>query len=108
MNAVKDNPAINLISRIYKQSREAKMLELVKLTTSKLGANETGPHAGLGQSPFATTVGRKTFLPKRAGEPRFAPQQYYYAASKSGVVPSLPISTAFKVDEGSDIQRDAA
>jgi hypothetical protein len=31
---------------------------------------------------------QKIFLPWRPNEPRFAPQQYYYAASKSGVVPS--------------------
>jgi hypothetical protein len=84
------------------------MFELVQLTTSKLGANETGRHAGPGQSPVATAVGGKTFLPKRAGEPRFAPPQYYYAASKSGVVPSLPMTAGSNVDEGSDIQRDAA
>ena len=27
-------------------------------------------------------------LPHRSGEPRFAPRAYYYAASRSGVVPS--------------------
>ena len=27
-------------------------------------------------------------LPYRSGEPRFAPRAYYYAASRSGVVPS--------------------
>ena len=27
-------------------------------------------------------------LPRRSGEPRFAPRAYYYAASRSGVVPS--------------------
>jgi hypothetical protein len=75
------------------------MLELVQLTTSRLTANET---------VFATTAGRKTFLPKRAGEPRFAPRQYYYAASKRGVVPSIPMRAVSNVDEGSDIQRDAA
>jgi hypothetical protein len=84
------------------------MLDFVQLTTSKPAANETGRHAGLGQSPFATTVGRKTFLPKRAEEPRFAPRQYYYAASKSGVVPSLLVSVISDIDVGSDIQRDAA
>jgi hypothetical protein len=84
------------------------MLELVQLTTSRVAAHETDPNAGLGQSPFATTAARKTFLPKRAGEPRFAPRQYYYAASKSGVVPSLPMSAVSDVDVGSDMQRDAA
>ena len=32
-------------------------------------------------------------LPHRSGEPRFAPQAYYYAASRSGVVPSWVAST---------------
>jgi len=40
------------------------------------------------------SVGQKIFLPWRPNEPRFAPQQYYYAASKSGVVPSWVISAA--------------
>ncbi len=37
---------------------------------------------------------QKIFLPWRPNEPRFVPQQYYYAASKSGVVPSWVISAA--------------
>jgi hypothetical protein len=37
---------------------------------------------------------QKIFLPWRPNEPRFAPQQYCYAASKSGVVPSWVISAA--------------
>jgi hypothetical protein len=37
-------------------------------------------------------VGQKIFLPWRLHEPRFAPRQYYYAASKSGVMPSWTIS----------------
>lgn len=37
-------------------------------------------------------VGQKIFLPWRSNEPRFAPRQYYYAASKSGVMPSWAIS----------------
>jgi hypothetical protein len=35
--------------------------------------------------------GHKIFLARRPNEPRFAPQQYYYAASKSGAVPSWAI-----------------
>jgi hypothetical protein len=31
---------------------------------------------------------RKILLPRRPGEPKFAPRQYYYSASRSGVVPS--------------------
>ena len=37
---------------------------------------------------------QKIFLPWRPNESRFVPQQYYYAASKSGVVPSRAISAA--------------
>jgi hypothetical protein len=40
------------------------------------------------------STGQKVFLPWRPNEPRFVPQQYYYAASKSGVVPSWVISAA--------------
>jgi hypothetical protein len=40
------------------------------------------------------SAGQKIFLPWRPNEPRFVPQQYYYAASKSGVVPSWVISAA--------------
>jgi hypothetical protein len=40
------------------------------------------------------SAGEKIFLPWRPNEPRFVPQQYYYAASKSGVVPSRAISAA--------------
>jgi hypothetical protein len=29
-----------------------------------------------------------TYLPRRSGESRFAPAQYYYEASKTGAVPS--------------------
>jgi hypothetical protein len=29
-----------------------------------------------------------TYLPRRSGESRFAPAQYYYQASKTGAVPS--------------------
>jgi hypothetical protein len=36
------------------------------------------------------SASQKIFLPSRSNEPRFAPQQYYYPASKSGVVPSWP------------------
>jgi hypothetical protein len=30
---------------------------------------------------------RKIVLPRRPGEPRFAPPQYYYPASRTGVLP---------------------
>jgi hypothetical protein len=32
-----------------------------------------------------------TYLPRRSGESRFAPAQYYYEASKTGAVPSWRI-----------------
>jgi hypothetical protein len=31
---------------------------------------------------------RKILLPRRSGESKFAPRQYYYSASRSGVIPS--------------------
>jgi hypothetical protein len=40
------------------------------------------------------SAGQKIFLPSRSNEPRFAPQQYYYPASKSRVMPSWAISAA--------------
>jgi hypothetical protein len=33
-------------------------------------------------------IGRKIFLARRPGEPRHAPPQYFYSASRTGVVPS--------------------
>jgi hypothetical protein len=45
-------------------------------------------------TPTEESAGQKMFLPRRPNEPRFAPRQYYYAASKSGVVPSWAISAA--------------
>jgi hypothetical protein len=40
------------------------------------------------------SAGQKIFRPRQPNEPRFAPQQYYYAASKSGVVASRVIFDA--------------
>ena len=34
-----------------------------------------------------TDAPRKIVLPRRPGESRFAPPQYYYPASRSGVIP---------------------
>jgi len=40
-------------------------------------------------NPAAATGERhKVFLPHRPGESRFAPRQYYYAASRTGVYPA--------------------
>ena len=41
--------------------------------------------------PTAIDEAQKVFLPRRAGESRSAPPQYYYAASRSGVVPGSPV-----------------
>jgi len=40
----------------------------------------------------AESLNQKIFLPRQSGELRFSPQQYYYGASKSGVMPSWAIS----------------
>lgn len=54
--------------------------------------------SGLEMGPTSThpveSTGEKIFLPRRSSEPPFAPQQYYYRASKSGVVPPWTISGA--------------
>jgi hypothetical protein len=34
---------------------------------------------------------QKVFLPRGSGESRFAPPQYYYLASRSGVIPNWAI-----------------
>jgi hypothetical protein len=49
----------------------------------------------------------RIILPRRSGESQFAPR---YAASKSGVVPSLPLTASgvSQRDERSDARRDAA
>jgi hypothetical protein len=58
---------------------------------------------------ISVEISHRTILPKRSGESRFAPQQYCYAASKNGVVPSLPLaSRTSQRDESNDVQRDAA
>ena len=74
----------------------------------------TEAHGQAGGSPVAAMIAvessHRIVLPRRSGETRFAPRQYCYAASKSGVLPSLPLpaSGASQLNEGSDVQRDAA
>jgi hypothetical protein len=72
------------------------------------------PRGQAGSSPVAATIAiensHRIILPRRSGESRFAPRQYCYAASRSGVLPSL-LTTApgvFQRGESSDMQRDAA
>ncbi len=54
----------------------------------------TGPHEPVAEPDLAGIATRtagglhKTILPRRPGESRFGPRQYYYPASPSGVVPS--------------------
>jgi hypothetical protein len=67
-----------------------------------------------GSSPFVAMIpperSHRIILPKRSRESRFAPQQYWYPASKSGVVPSLPVAAfgVSQLDESGDVQRNAA
>jgi hypothetical protein len=58
------------------------------------GAHQPIAEPGLaGIIPGMTAGGlHKIILPRRPGESRFGPQQYYYPASPSGVVPSGPES----------------
>jgi hypothetical protein len=55
----------------------------------------SGAHEAIAEPSLAGIVPRmtaeglqKTILPRRPGESRFGPRQYYYPASPSGVVPS--------------------
>jgi hypothetical protein len=41
-----------------------------------------------GQEVFGTIRMSPTYLPRRSGESRFAPAQYYYEASRTGAIPS--------------------
>jgi len=54
------------------------------LVDRALDDSSTAAKHEAGQAPDAT----KHELPHRSEEPRFAPRGYYYAASRSGVVPS--------------------
>jgi hypothetical protein len=58
------------------------------------GGHEPIAEPGLaGIVPRVTAGGlHKIILPRRPGESRFGPRQYYYPASPSGVVPSGPES----------------
>jgi len=74
----------------------------------------TEAHGQAAHSPVAAKIAvehsHRIILPRRSGESRFAPRQYCYAASKSGVVPSAPLtaSAVSQPDESSDVQRNAA
>jgi hypothetical protein len=73
----------------------------------------TEAHLQAGGAPVSAMVlvesSHRIVLPRRSGESPFAPRQYCYAASKSGVVPSaLTASGVSQRDESSDAQRNAA
>ena len=74
----------------------------------------TDGHRQVADSPpsamIAVESSQRIILPRRSGESRFAPRQYCYAASKSGMVPSAPLtaSAVSPLPESSDVQRDAA
>ena len=83
------------------------MLEIVAESGREAhGRAEGSPRAGM----IPAESSHRIILPRRSGESRFAPQQYCYAASKSGVVPSLPLTASgvSQRDESGDVQRDAA
>ena len=82
------------------------MFEIVKRSNSQLSASETAQNARQ-EDTFAAQLPQKLFLPKRPGEPPFAPRQYYYPASKSGVFPCMYLPTA-ELDAHGHIQREAA
>jgi hypothetical protein len=89
--------------------KEEKMLEVVAGGTETQGQRGGSSLAAI--TPMTPVQSyHRIILPRRPGESRFAPQQYYYAASKSGVMPSLPLSVSgvFQHDESSAVQRDAA
>lgn len=48
----------------------------------------TGSEVVGGHEIFSMVRRSPTYLPRRPGESRFAPAQYYYEASKTGAVPS--------------------
>jgi hypothetical protein len=66
----------------------------------------SGAHEPIAEPDLAgivprTTAGglHKTILPRRPGESRFGPRQYYYPASPSGVVPSSQKGRQVSVSE---------
>jgi hypothetical protein len=81
------------------------MLEIV-------AESDTEAHGQAGGSPLDAMMpvesSRRIILPRRSGESRFAPRQYCYAASKGGVVPSVPLSASVSELDGREDQCDAA
>ena len=87
------------------------MLEIVAESGTQAQAQaQAQGQAGRSRPVAMIPHGHRITLPRRSGESRFAPQQYCYAASKSGVVPSVPLTASgpSQRDESFDVQRDAA
>lgn len=82
------------------------MLEIVPQDGTRTPI-QVGGSPSVAMAPVESS--HRIILPRRSGESPFAPQQYWYAASKSGVRPSpLTTSEVSQRDESSDAQRDAA
>ena len=73
-------------------------LEVMKVESRRCGlvAQYRGKYERVVATKFETPIlrkaikaGRKIYLERRSGESTFAPRQYFYAASKSGVVPEI-------------------
>jgi hypothetical protein len=69
------------------------MFESPDRMTAASAEGGSGAHEAIAEPSLAGIVPRteglhKTILPRRPGESRFGPRQYYYPASPSGVVPS--------------------
>ena len=82
------------------------MIEIV----ADSGTETTGQAGGPSLAATMPVESRhRIILPRRSGEFWFAPRQYCYSASKSGVVSSLPLTASVsKRDEGSDVQGEGA
>jgi hypothetical protein len=62
---------------------------MFELTVPSDGIEECYRDYAVGKQDIADLMpAPRTFLPRRSGESHFAPHQYYYPASKTGVVPS--------------------
>ena len=62
---------------------------MFELSVASDGIEESYRHHAVGKQDIADMMmAPRTFLPRRSAEPRFAPRQYFYPASKTGVVPA--------------------
>ena len=71
------------------------MIATPKATISVANSDEcygTAGRLGTHAEPSVKFAPCKILLPPRPGQSRFAPPQYYYPASRSGVVPSTTLA----------------